>query len=195
MRAMTIQTACSLVVMTLGAQAHAETVVPMKGQTPEQIQSDTATCKTQAKSAYDQALAAANQLRPHRPQLPRSRPADARVALPRAPSLVQQLPRCGATNTRTMTRSTATSRRNIGRKRRRKPRLQVRSSAARGSGVTAASKRKLRSSKSSNSRPQPSSQQTPLRSRLSRPALAAEATRSVPKLSYATGTGIQPHFR
>ena len=61
MRAITIQTACSLVVIKLGAHAHAETVVPMKGQTPEQIQSDTATCQTQAKSAYDQALAAANQ--------------------------------------------------------------------------------------------------------------------------------------
>ena len=52
---------CAAVMMTLGAQAHAETVVPTQGQTPEQIQKDTEACKSQAKSAYDQALAAANQ--------------------------------------------------------------------------------------------------------------------------------------
>ena len=56
-----IMSACATVLMAMGSQVHGETVVPMQGQTPEQIQMDTQACKTQAKSAYDQTLAAANQ--------------------------------------------------------------------------------------------------------------------------------------
>ena len=61
MRLKTVKSACAFVAIALGIPAHAETVVPMKGQTPEQIQADTAACQAQAKSAYDQALASANQ--------------------------------------------------------------------------------------------------------------------------------------
>lgn len=52
---------CAAAIVTLGVQAHAETVVPMQGQTPQQIQADTDACKAQSKTAYDQALAAAKQ--------------------------------------------------------------------------------------------------------------------------------------
>ncbi|HQR70117.1 MAG TPA: hypothetical protein PLE54_05910, partial [Burkholderiaceae bacterium] len=54
-------TACAAVVLMLGSRAGAETVIPQQGQTPEQIQADTAACRAQAKSVYDQTLAAANQ--------------------------------------------------------------------------------------------------------------------------------------
>ena len=37
---------------------HAETVVPTKGQTPEQTQKDVADCQAQGKAVYDQTLAA-----------------------------------------------------------------------------------------------------------------------------------------
>jgi hypothetical protein len=50
---------CALALATLTAQA--ETVIPMQGQTPEQIQSDAAACQAQAKTAYDQSVATANQ--------------------------------------------------------------------------------------------------------------------------------------
>jgi hypothetical protein len=46
---------CAAALVALGGQAHAETVVPMQGQTPAQIQADTDACKAQAKAAYDQA--------------------------------------------------------------------------------------------------------------------------------------------
>jgi hypothetical protein len=54
-------TACVVTVMTLGPQAYAETVIPMQGQSPQQIQQDTAACQAQAETAYDQALASATQ--------------------------------------------------------------------------------------------------------------------------------------
>ena len=53
--------ACAVAFAAFGIHVHAETLVPTKGQTPEQIQSDTAACQAQAKTAYDQSLAAANQ--------------------------------------------------------------------------------------------------------------------------------------
>jgi len=57
----TLMAASAAIIMMLGAQAHAETVVPTQGQTPQQIQADTAACQAQAKSVYDQTFAAANQ--------------------------------------------------------------------------------------------------------------------------------------
>jgi len=56
--------ACALGLAAFGTQAHAETVIPMQGQTPDQIQADVATCQAQAKTAYDQALASAGQPAP-----------------------------------------------------------------------------------------------------------------------------------
>jgi hypothetical protein len=38
MKAMTVKTTCALFFLALGTAAYAETVVPMKGQTPERIQ-------------------------------------------------------------------------------------------------------------------------------------------------------------
>lgn len=54
-------TVCAAVILLLGSGADAETVIPLHGQTPEQIQADTGACKSQAKSVYDQTLAAADQ--------------------------------------------------------------------------------------------------------------------------------------
>lgn len=51
----------AIVTVALGINANAETVVPTKGQTPEQIQKDVADCQAQAKTTYDQTLASANQ--------------------------------------------------------------------------------------------------------------------------------------
>jgi hypothetical protein len=61
MNSQTLIRTCTVLVATIGIYAHAETVTPTQGQTPDQIQADTAACQTQAKSAYDQALASANQ--------------------------------------------------------------------------------------------------------------------------------------
>jgi Skp family chaperone for outer membrane proteins len=54
-----VSTALVSVVM-IGVPAFAETVIPMKGQSPEQIQMDVTQCQAQAKTAYDQALASAS---------------------------------------------------------------------------------------------------------------------------------------
>ena len=61
MTSKTLIGACVAVFTTLGIHAHAETVIPTKSQTPEQIQKDTAECQAQGKTAYDQSLASANQ--------------------------------------------------------------------------------------------------------------------------------------
>jgi hypothetical protein len=50
-----------LIVTMFGLQAHADTVIPTKGQTPDQIEKDVAECQTQAKTTYDQTLTSANQ--------------------------------------------------------------------------------------------------------------------------------------
>jgi hypothetical protein len=52
--------ACAAVFALLVVQARAETVVPMNGQTPEQMESDMAACQTEAKAAYDKAVASAS---------------------------------------------------------------------------------------------------------------------------------------
>ena len=56
-----LKPACAAMLMLLGSQVNAETVVPTQGQTAEQVQADTAACQAQAKSVYDQTLAAAHQ--------------------------------------------------------------------------------------------------------------------------------------
>ena len=42
-------------IVTPGAQAHAETVVPMQGQTPQQVQADTDACAPDVAGAADTA--------------------------------------------------------------------------------------------------------------------------------------------
>jgi hypothetical protein len=43
--------ACALLCAVFGIRAHAETVIPQKGQAPEQIQTDAAACQAAAQSA------------------------------------------------------------------------------------------------------------------------------------------------
>ena len=51
----------AIVSIVLGINAHADTVVPTTGQTPDQIQKDVAGCQAQAKTVYDQTLASGNE--------------------------------------------------------------------------------------------------------------------------------------
>ncbi len=51
----------AMALLAFGIAANADTVVPAKGQSQEQVQKDAAECQSIAKTAYDQALASANQ--------------------------------------------------------------------------------------------------------------------------------------
>src|SRR5512139_2195999 len=57
----TFFTAAATIAMALAIEAHGQTIIPAHGQTPEQIQADTAACQAQAKTAHDQAMAPASQ--------------------------------------------------------------------------------------------------------------------------------------
>src|SRR5678815_5385887 len=56
----TLLRTAALVLIVMSVDSRADTVVPTKGQTPEQIQQDVAQCQVEGKTAYDQALASAN---------------------------------------------------------------------------------------------------------------------------------------
>ena len=86
MSAMTVQIACALVVMTLGTQAHADTVVPMKGQTRNRFRPILRHARRRRSQPTTRRSPLPTRPRLRRPQPIRSRPADKRAALSPVPA-------------------------------------------------------------------------------------------------------------